>query len=66
MNVKIIIYDAIGRIIKELVNGYQNAGFHQVRWNGSDNYNIKVSSGIYFYRLITENFSQTKAMVLLK
>jgi glucose/arabinose dehydrogenase len=66
MNVKIIIYDATGRMIRELENGYQNAGLHQVMWNGSDNYNRKVSSGIYFYRLITENFSQTKAMVLLK
>jgi hypothetical protein len=66
MSVKLIIYDATGRMIRELVNGYQNAGFHQIMWDGSDNYNRKVSSGIYFYRLITENFSQTKAMVLLK
>ena len=65
-NVKLIIYDATGRTIKELVNSFQNAGLHQVSWNASDNYNRKVSSGIYFYRLETSDYSEAKAMVVLK
>ena len=37
-----------------------------VEWDGSNNAGQTVSSGVYFYRLVTKDFSQTKKMVLLK
>jgi hypothetical protein len=60
-DVKIIIYDISGREIETIVNGYQSAGTYEVKWNGSN-----VSSGVYFYKLISAEYSGIKKMILLK
>ena len=60
-NVKIEIYDMLGRKVKTLVDGYTEAGYHSVYFNASG-----LSSGIYIYRIIAGNFIQTKKMLLLK
>lgn len=67
-NIKIIIYDALGREVGNLVNEVIQPGTYKIDWNGNN-----YPSGIYFYRLIAENpgnksiiYSQTKKMVLLK
>lgn len=60
-HVKIYIYDITGRLVKELLNEELNAGGHKVKFNAE-----RMSSGIYYYKLETENFSQTRKMVLLK
>jgi FlgD Ig-like domain len=65
-NVSINIYDAAGRLVRSLVNGVVEAGSHNVSWNGVDNHNSPVSSGVYFYRLTAGKFSETKKMTLLK
>ena len=65
-NVTINIYDASGHLVRSLVNGVKEAGAHNVTWNGVDNNNSPVSSGIYFYRLTSGKFSETKKMTLLK
>jgi hypothetical protein len=65
-NVTINIYDAGGRLVRALVNGVSAAGSHNVTWNGTDNNNSPVSSGVYFYRLTAGKFSETKKMTLLK
>ena len=62
----ITIYDMLGREVKTLVNQEYLAGTHSVQWNGTNNLNNAVASGIYFYRLSTPHFTQTKSMVLLK
>ncbi len=59
--VNLTVYDITGRKIVELVNQLFSAGSYEVSWNGSNN-----ASGIYFYRILTENFSSTKRMVLIK
>jgi hypothetical protein len=59
--VKLVIYDVLGRAVTTLVNEKQTPGTYQVEWNGSD-----FASGIYFCKLKIENFSQTKKMVLIK
>lgn len=59
------IYDVLGNELAELVNDYYPAGNYNITFD-ADNLNQKLSSGIYFYRLTTKNFSETKAMVLLK
>lgn len=60
-NVKLIIYDILGAEITTLVNKPHKAGSYSVVW-GAD----KNSSGIYFYRLITDTFIETKKMVLVR
>ncbi|MBS1495186.1 MAG: T9SS type A sorting domain-containing protein [Bacteroidetes bacterium] len=57
----LIIYDISGREVKQLVNEILAAGLHEVNFNGES-----LSSGIYFYKLITPGFTQSKKMVLIK
>jgi len=60
-NVKISVYDVVGKQVEELVNSNFNAGTYEVTWNASN-----YSSGVYFYRLETEGFAETKQMILVK
>jgi methionine-rich copper-binding protein CopC len=63
--VKLTIYDVLGKEVAVLVNEKLNAGSYSVVWStigGGGNY----SSGVYFYRLQTDNFSETKRMMLIK
>jgi len=60
-NVTLKVYNVIGQTVKTLVNEQMEAGEHQVTFDASN-----ISSGMYFYRLDTDSFSETKKMVLLK
>ncbi len=60
-NVKLTVYNMLGQIVSSIFDGRLNAGTHSVEFNGSS-----LPSGIYFYKLETDNFSQTKKMSLLK
>jgi len=60
-NTVLEIFDMNGKSIQKLVNGNLNAGHYQIKWDAS-----KYSSGTYFYRLTTDNFTETKKLVLLK
>ena len=60
-DVSLIIYNLLGEEVARLVDGFQPAGGYQTEWNASN-----ASSGIYFYRLTTVDFTETKKMVLLK
>jgi photosystem II stability/assembly factor-like uncharacterized protein len=55
------IYDMNGKEVAELVNGILKQGNHKYKFDASN-----LASGIYFYQLKTENFSETKRMILLK
>jgi len=55
------VYDILGREVKTLVNQFQQSGNHKVTFNAS-----VLASGIYFYRIISNNFISTKKMILLK
>ena len=59
--VTVKIYDLLGREINKLVSETQKAGFYYVQFNGSS-----LSSGVYFYRIQSGSFVQTKKMVLIK
>lgn len=59
--VKLRIYDAIGREIAVPVNQILNSGVYEYQWNGNS-----FTSGVYYYRLETEGFTETKKMLLLK
>jgi len=55
-----------GQLVKALVNSYKNPGNYSVIWDGTDNQNKKVSSGIYYYRLQVCNRVKTKSLTLVK
>ena len=63
--VNITIYNMKGEVVKTLFNSYQNVGFRSVQWNATNDKNIPVSAGIYFYTIQTKNATQTKKMMLL-
>ncbi|MDH3215772.1 MAG: T9SS type A sorting domain-containing protein [Candidatus Krumholzibacteria bacterium] len=66
-HVSLKIYNAAGQLVKTLVNDVQSPDrIAPVRWDGRNDSGQTVSSGVYFYKLVTKNFSQTKKMVLLK
>ena len=59
--VTLSIFDINGRLIDMLVNEVLPSGYYELEWNASN-----VSSGIYFYRLKSGDYTDTKKMVLLK
>ncbi|MCC7430514.1 carboxypeptidase regulatory-like domain-containing protein [bacterium] len=65
-SVKITVYNALGQLVKTLANQNFVQGTHNVVWNGTNENGKQVSSGIYFYRFETANYSQTKRMLFLK
>lgn len=65
-NVRLTIFDASGRRVTELVDGPLSSGLHRETWLGLDQSGQPVASGIYYYRLESENASETRKMTLLK
>jgi hypothetical protein len=55
------VFDARGRLVKTLVSATQNSGGHTVEWRANG-----VASGVYFYRLVVDGFSQTRKVILLR
>jgi len=64
--VKLVIYDLLGREVKTLVNRVEEAGLKSVVWHGNNDAGQPVSSGVYLYRIQAGNFSKSFKMVLLK
>jgi len=62
----ISVYNVLGQEVTTLLNKEQDYGYHTVTWNGTDRIGKQVASGVYFARLTTKNFSQTKKMLMLK
>lgn len=59
--VKLIVYNLLGKEIKTLVNENKKAGTYEVTFNASE-----FSSGVYYYKLTTDNYTETKKMILLR
>jgi C1A family cysteine protease len=64
--VDIRIYDPAGRLIKILEQKLQDAGRYETVWRGDDNAGRSVASGVYFCRIKTGSFSQTRKIVYLR
>ncbi len=60
-NVKLMVYDALGREIETLINEYMKPGFYYFNFNA-----INLASGVYFYKIITYDFTDIKKMLILK
>lgn len=59
--VNITVFNSNGQLIQTLINTIQSAGHHEIQWDASD-----FSSGIYFYKIQSENFSAVQKMMLIK
>jgi len=64
--VRLEIYNILGQRVAVLADGMQPAGTHAVRWDGRDHNDQALSSGVYLYRLSTEEGVRTRKMVLLR
>jgi hypothetical protein len=64
--VQLLIYDAIGRPVRRLLEGASTAGFHHILWDGCDETGSGVASGVYFARLLTEGQSSTLSIQLVR
>lgn len=66
-HVQLIVYDLLGREVATLINKEQSPGSYKVEFDGRRTADRQqLPTGIYFYRLTADNFSQTKKMILLK
>jgi hypothetical protein len=65
-DVHLRIYNIVGQVVRTLVAERQSAGRYQVRWGGTDDRGMTVSSGIYFYQISTGKFQDVKRLMLLK
>ena len=66
--VQLRVYDVAGRLVRTLVDDFQPARGqgYTVVWDGRSDAGQSVATGVYFYRLETPGFSETRKMVLLK
>ncbi|MBD3403933.1 T9SS type A sorting domain-containing protein [candidate division GN15 bacterium] len=60
------VFNILGQRVRTLVDGPHGAGVHSVVWDGRNNAGETVSSGVYFYRLTTDDVIESKKMLLLK
>ncbi|MGC9336681.1 MAG: FlgD immunoglobulin-like domain containing protein [Candidatus Cloacimonadia bacterium] len=61
------VYNIKGRLVKTIVDAHKEKGYYTAIWDGKDNNGKPVSSGIYFYKLETDNSqSQIRKMLLIR
>lgn len=59
--VKLAVYNVVGQLVETLADEYKNAGYYTVEWNAS-----RLSSGLYFYRIETGEYAETKKCLIIK
>lgn len=64
--VKLVIFDILGKQVASLVDQRQTAGRYQVTWDGRDSMGRRVATGVYFYRIESGDFNKTQKMLLMK
>jgi flagellar hook assembly protein FlgD len=65
-NVSLVIYDVRGQVVQTVASEHQSAGWYDVVWNGQTAEGKTISTGIYFARLVTGEYSQVIKMLYLK
>jgi hypothetical protein len=65
-HVRLYVFDAMGRLVKTLVDQPQGPGEQCVTWDGTGNSGRRVAAGVYFYILRTEDKTQSKKMILVR
>ena len=62
-DISIKIFDILGREVRTFSRGFQGTGTYGITWDGRDNFGRKVTAGVYFYQLKTQNGIQVKKMI---
>ena len=65
-DINITVYDLLGKKIKSLFSRTKESGNHYIKWDGKNETGIPVASGVYLYRISSQNFSIVGKMILLK
>ena len=65
-SIKLSIFDGLGRKVKTIVDGYQEAGFHVANWNGTDEQGNQVATGVYFIKMQSDKSSKIRKIAYLK
>ena len=65
-NVRILIYNVLGEVVKTIVNQRKEPGYYFSSWNGTNDFGASVSAGIYFYEIHANDFVKTRKLLLLK
>lgn len=60
----LVIYDALGRTVRTLVNSSLAAGKYRAVWNGTDDSNLRLAPGVYFCALSNESGTETQKLIL--
>jgi len=60
-HVTLAVFNTLGQLVVQLVNGEMEAGFHEVRFDGAG-----LSSGVYIYRMQAETYAVTKTLLLVR
>jgi hypothetical protein len=63
---KIEVFNVLGASVAVIFNGLAQAGEHEVVWDGRDDSGTPSASGVYFYRLTADNYTETRKMMLMK
>ncbi|MCK4776410.1 MAG: T9SS type A sorting domain-containing protein, partial [Candidatus Krumholzibacteria bacterium] len=66
VTVSLVVYDVRGARVRTLVDATSTGGKYTVEWDGRNDHGQSVGSGVYFYRLVGQNFTRTRKMLLLK
>ena len=64
--VKLLVYNILGEKVATLVDEFNEAGYYEINWNGTDIRGDLLPSGIYIYRIETEKYRDSKKMMLMK
>ncbi|MFO7914069.1 MAG: FlgD immunoglobulin-like domain containing protein [Candidatus Krumholzibacteriales bacterium] len=64
--VYLAVYDISGRKVRTLASGRMSPGAHSISWDGCNEGGARVSSGIYFYRIVSGNWSESRKMVIIR
>jgi flagellar hook assembly protein FlgD len=60
------MYDLLGQQVRSLINAEQTTGIHQIHWDGKNESGEPVASGLYLYKMKTNDFVAMKKLMLLK
>lgn len=66
LDIRITVYNLLGKTVRELLHGRLDGGAHQIHWDGKNQEGQLVPAGIYFYRIESGAFSQSRKMILIR
>ena len=64
--IELVVYDILGRKVKTLINEERNAGYHTIEWDGLNETNNQVATGVYFVRMSSDKFTAVRKIMMMK